>query len=107
MDTTYPSSNYSGWLTRFSKTRTKDYALHYFLIKELTRISAVIDSIPPDFHSVEVRDSVSLQLISNENLDSLSSVALDHYTLEPAYGSPKSVTVSDSVVIMSLAKPLT
>lgn len=35
VDLTHPTSLYSGWMTRFSSTRTDDYSLHYFLIKEL------------------------------------------------------------------------
>lgn len=35
VDIRHSSSIYSGWMTRFSSTRTEDYALHYFLIKAL------------------------------------------------------------------------
>lgn len=38
VDLSHSTSLYSGWMTRFSSTRTEDYALHYFLIKELEEI---------------------------------------------------------------------
>lgn len=46
IDINHSASLYSGWMTRFSSTRTEDYALHYFLIKELENIPPSIEEEP-------------------------------------------------------------
>ncbi len=50
VDLSHSTSVYSGWMTRFTSTRTQDYALHYFLIKKLD-VNLPDTSIPPEQES--------------------------------------------------------
>jgi|GEM_PF-375069 len=104
-DNTYSTSRYTGWMTRFSKTRAKDYALHYFMIKELINIPPILDSIPPKVLTATILDSVSVQLIFSEKIDTISATDTEHYRLDPGGNNPIASKVSDSMVVISFAQP--
>ena len=68
-DLSHESSLFSGWMTRFSSTRKKDYILHYFLINEL-------EDIPP-IHKEPTYKAKPYDVIINEIMaDPSNSVGL-------------------------------
>jgi hypothetical protein len=106
IDLSHNTSLYAGWMTRFSSTRVQDYALHYFLIKELENIPPTTKKNLPYIVSSIVLDSISIGLNFNKELDNQSAINVENYWLHPNYGMPIKSVTEGSMVIISFADPL-
>lgn len=104
----HPTSKYSGWMTRFSRTRVQDYSLHYFLIKELEFIEPRYVAKPYDVIINEIManpnnspglpevEYVELKNLSNEEIHltgwTFASLSRSHIFTEGVI-PPKSLLV--------------
>lgn len=93
IDLTYDISLYSGWMTRFSSTRVKDYALHYFIIKEL-------DNIPMSILNMEFINLKELKVTFNKAFDQNTALSNVLYRINNGMGNPTTVNIFDPTTLI-------
>lgn len=103
LDKTFITNSYFGVYCKYATaSRFNQFVFDDFFIDDLTK-----DIIPPEIASVSVLDSMDLQIVFSEAVDSSSALLTTNYLLDRQFGNPISIeaTPKESTYTLSYEKP--
>ncbi|MET4083064.1 hypothetical protein ABIB40_003033 [Pedobacter sp. UYP30] len=104
LDKTFVQTSYFGVFCKYATaSRFSQYIFDDFSVEDLTP-----DLIPPELKSVTVLDSLHLQVVFSEPLDTSTALLPNNYSLNNQVGHPVSVqsTANTAAYVLSFSNPL-
>jgi hypothetical protein len=101
VDTVHTRSTYFGIFCNYTSTRSDKFFFDDFTVRGIP----LLDTLPPDIISVNIKSGTELSLTFTERIDPETALNKNNFTVDHSIGSPSNVSLENKLVILSFAIP--